>query len=80
MNARNETTLSLHIDGEWFGIGDCQPHDVVDPATGNLLGALPIATADDHDRPHPESSSISCDDYLATQCSSINHAHFWQNH
>ncbi|MDB5701586.1 MAG: NAD-dependent succinate-semialdehyde dehydrogenase [Sphingomonadales bacterium] len=50
MNERYETTLSLHIDGEWIGVGDRQTHDVVDPATGDVLGALPMATADDLDR------------------------------
>lgn len=50
MNERYETTLSLHIDGEWIGVGERQTHDVVDPATGDVLGALPMATAADLDR------------------------------
>jgi succinate-semialdehyde dehydrogenase/glutarate-semialdehyde dehydrogenase len=50
VNEYYETTLSLHIDGEWIGVGDRQTHDVVNPATGDVLGALPMATADDLDR------------------------------
>ncbi|CAN5399125.1 NAD-dependent succinate-semialdehyde dehydrogenase [soil metagenome] len=50
MNERYETTLGLHIDGEWIGAGDRKTHDVVNPATGDVLGALPLATVDDLDR------------------------------
>jgi succinate-semialdehyde dehydrogenase/glutarate-semialdehyde dehydrogenase len=50
VNERYETTLSLHIGGEWIGVGERQTHDVVNPATGDVLGALPMATADDLDR------------------------------
>lgn len=42
--------LSLHIDGEWVGVGDRDVHHVVNPATGQTLGDLPLATAADLDR------------------------------
>jgi succinate-semialdehyde dehydrogenase/glutarate-semialdehyde dehydrogenase len=50
VNDKYDTELSLHIDGEWIGVGDRQTHNVVNPATGETLGALPMATADDLDR------------------------------
>ena len=43
------TTLALHIDGEWIAAGDRDTHRVVDPATGDALGELPLATAADLD-------------------------------
>jgi succinate-semialdehyde dehydrogenase / glutarate-semialdehyde dehydrogenase len=44
------TTLSLYIDGEWIAGGDRATHDVINPATGATLGALPLATEADIDR------------------------------
>jgi succinate-semialdehyde dehydrogenase/glutarate-semialdehyde dehydrogenase len=49
-NPRYATTLQLHIDAEWIDAGDRATHDVVNPATGETLGALPLAKADDLDR------------------------------
>ncbi|MGI4880167.1 MAG: NAD-dependent succinate-semialdehyde dehydrogenase [Janthinobacterium lividum] len=40
----------MHIDGEWIGVGDRRTHRVVNPATGETLGELPLASADDLDR------------------------------
>ena len=47
---RYATRLQLHIDGEWIDAGDRATHDVVNPASGDALGALPLATAGDLDR------------------------------
>ena len=44
------TTLSAHIDGEWIAGGDRATHRVINPATGEAIGELPLATADDLDR------------------------------
>ncbi len=44
------TRLALHIDGEWLGTGDRATHRVIDPATGDALGELPLASAADLDR------------------------------
>ena len=44
------TTLGSHIDGEWIAGADRAVHDVINPATGETLGALPLATAADLDR------------------------------
>jgi len=42
--------LKLHIDGEWIGQGDRRTHNVINPATGETLGELPLASAGDLDR------------------------------
>jgi len=39
--------LRLHIDGEWIEAGSRRTHRVISPATGEALGELPLATADD---------------------------------
>ncbi len=45
-----DTTLALHIDGEWIAAGDRATHRVIDPASGDALGELPLATPADLDR------------------------------
>ncbi len=50
MTDNYSTTLCSHIDGEWIAGGDRAVHNVVNPATGETLGALPLATASDLDR------------------------------
>ncbi|MDB5688875.1 MAG: NAD-dependent succinate-semialdehyde dehydrogenase [Sphingomonas bacterium] len=45
-----DTELKLFIDGEWIGAEGRDTHIVVNPATGEALGALPLANADDLDR------------------------------
>jgi len=42
--------LALHVDGEWLHAGDRRVHRVINPATGETLGELPLATAADLDR------------------------------
>jgi succinate-semialdehyde dehydrogenase / glutarate-semialdehyde dehydrogenase len=42
--------LKLHIDGEWIGRGARRTHSVVNPATGAVLGELPLADSADLDR------------------------------
>ena len=42
--------LQLHVDGEWLSAGPRPARPVVNPATGAVLGELPLATADDLDR------------------------------
>ena len=44
------TNLALFIDGERLSGGGRATHRVVNPATGELLGELPLATAEDLDR------------------------------
>jgi succinate-semialdehyde dehydrogenase/glutarate-semialdehyde dehydrogenase len=44
------SSLQMHIDGEWVGLGDRRVHQVVNPATGEILGDLPLASTDDLDR------------------------------
>ena len=44
-----ETDLKLYIDGERFGTAGRAVHHVVNPATGETLGDLPLATAADLD-------------------------------
>jgi succinate-semialdehyde dehydrogenase / glutarate-semialdehyde dehydrogenase len=46
----SHTELKLHIDGEWLGAGTRRVHEVINPATGATLGALPLADAADLDR------------------------------
>lgn len=43
-------TLRLHIDGEWLDAGPRRTHRVINPATGELLGELPLVDAADLDR------------------------------
>lgn len=43
-------TLALQIDGEWVGQGNRRTHAVLNPATGRVLGELPLVGADDLDR------------------------------
>jgi len=45
-----DTELKLFIDGEWIGVEGRETHKVVNPATGETLGELPLATAADLDR------------------------------
>ncbi len=42
--------LSLYIDGEFISGGGRHEQDVLDPATGNVIGRLPHATTADLDR------------------------------
>jgi succinate-semialdehyde dehydrogenase/glutarate-semialdehyde dehydrogenase len=42
--------LQLHIDGEWIGAGSRRVQPVINPATGAVLGDLPLADAADLDR------------------------------
>lgn len=42
--------LKLLIDGEWLEAGSRRTHRVVEPATGAMLGELPLADAADLDR------------------------------
>jgi succinate-semialdehyde dehydrogenase/glutarate-semialdehyde dehydrogenase len=44
------TELQLHIDGERLGGAGRATHRVINPATGEALGELPLATAEDLDR------------------------------
>jgi len=45
-----DTKLALYIDGEWLDTTGRETHNVVNPATGETLGELPLATAADLDR------------------------------
>src|ERR1700683_1428878 len=45
-----DTDLKLHIDGERLGTAGRATHRVINPATGETLGELPLATAADLDR------------------------------
>ncbi|HTU10655.1 MAG TPA: NAD-dependent succinate-semialdehyde dehydrogenase [Allosphingosinicella sp.] len=42
--------LKLHIDGEWLDAGTRRTQRIVNPATGETLGELPLADAADLDR------------------------------
>ncbi len=42
--------LDMHIDGEWVGVKDRRVHHVINPANGETLADLPLATAADLDR------------------------------
>src|SRR4051794_21514205 len=42
--------LAMHIDGEWVGVEGRRVHQVVNPATGVVLGELPFADIADLDR------------------------------
>lgn len=50
MNQQYDTPLGLYIDGEWLGAAGRDVQDVLNPATGAVLGALPLATTNDLDR------------------------------
>jgi len=50
MTEHNYPALSLHIDGEWLSVENRAVHQVVNPATGDILAELPLATSDDLDR------------------------------
>jgi succinate-semialdehyde dehydrogenase/glutarate-semialdehyde dehydrogenase len=54
MNSSTSTSsypeLKLHIDGEWLGAGKRRVQPVVNPATGAVLGELPLADPADLDR------------------------------
>ena len=43
-------TLQMHIAGEWINVGERDVHQVVNPATGQIISDLPKATAADLDR------------------------------
>jgi len=45
-----DTPLRLLIDGEWIDRGHRDAHQVVNPASGAAIGALPLADAADLDR------------------------------
>src|SRR6476646_6979637 len=45
-----EPQLALHIDGERIGPSGRATHAVINPATGETLGQLPLATPADLDR------------------------------
>jgi succinate-semialdehyde dehydrogenase/glutarate-semialdehyde dehydrogenase len=42
--------LAMHIDGEWIGTGSRNTQRVVNPATGETLGELPLADGADLER------------------------------
>jgi succinate-semialdehyde dehydrogenase/glutarate-semialdehyde dehydrogenase len=42
--------LKMHIDGQWLDAGARRVHRVVNPATGETLGELPLADGEDLDR------------------------------
>ena len=42
--------LQLFIDGEWISKGSRESEQVINPATGEVLGDLPHATKEDLDR------------------------------
>jgi succinate-semialdehyde dehydrogenase / glutarate-semialdehyde dehydrogenase len=50
MTGAYQTQLNLFIDGERLGPGGRSTHTVVNPATGEPLGQLPLATPADLDR------------------------------
>jgi succinate-semialdehyde dehydrogenase/glutarate-semialdehyde dehydrogenase len=50
MTRADYPTLQLHIDGEWLGVGSRRVHQVINPATGAVLGDLPLVDAQDLDR------------------------------
>src|SRR5690606_25276984 len=41
--------IRMYIDGEWVSAGDRQTWDVVNPATCEVIGTLPLATTADLD-------------------------------
>ena len=42
--------LAMYIDGEWVGVGHRRVHQVLNPATGQTMGDLPLADTADLDR------------------------------
>jgi succinate-semialdehyde dehydrogenase/glutarate-semialdehyde dehydrogenase len=50
MTSADYPALQLHIDGEWLGAGSRRLHQVMNPATGAVLGDLPLVDAQDLDR------------------------------
>jgi len=50
MSRSYDTQLALYIDGERLGPSGRSTHNVVNPATGDTLGELPLATPADLDR------------------------------
>jgi len=50
MSRSYDTVLAMHIDGERLGTSGRSTHTVVNPATGEPLGQLPLATKADLDR------------------------------
>lgn len=50
MSQSGYPALQLHIDGEWIGAGARRTQPVINPATGAVLGDLPLADAEDLDR------------------------------
>jgi succinate-semialdehyde dehydrogenase/glutarate-semialdehyde dehydrogenase len=50
MSQSGYPALQLHIDGEWIGAGSRRTQPVINPATGAVLGDLPLADAEDLDR------------------------------
>src|ERR1700736_2434191 len=50
MTRSYEAHLALHIDGERIGPSGRSTHTVINPATGETLGQLPLATTADLDR------------------------------
>lgn len=47
---RSYPSLALHIDGEWVQAGSRRTHQVLNPATGAVLGELPLVDASDLER------------------------------
>ena len=48
--ASTEPDFRLHIDGEWIAAGARRTRSVMNPATGEVIGMLPLADARDLDR------------------------------
>lgn len=42
--------FQMYIDGQWCASGDGAVKDVINPATGEVLGQIPLATMEDVDR------------------------------
>ena len=49
-NYNDYPTLKMHIDGEWISAEHRQTHQVINPATGDILADLPLADEADLDR------------------------------
>src|SRR5262249_54860889 len=49
MTPTYDTRLTLYIDGERIGAAGRSTHTLINPATGEPLGLLPLATPDDLD-------------------------------
>ena len=49
MSTTYDAQLGLYIAGQWLGTQGRDTHEVLNPATGAALGALPLATAADLD-------------------------------